>query len=339
MTIEFSCSHCDKVLKTSDDKAGRRAKCPQCGEPITVPNPEVETSHDEGFDGFDEFDESESPVSEEQSFLASDPIREEDSFLAGGTVDCPMCGATLEANAKKCAHCGETLKASRSKVWGPRIISVGDVFSRSWELYKQNMGLCIGASCLAMMLYIFGAIGVSIIQLIFNVVVINVVGQELLAVLVIPFGLLTQFAVYLILFYLQLGVQSVFLQIIQGRDPGIGELFSGWPFLWRMVLCSLVFSIVTVLGYILLIIPGIILVLMFWPYSYLLIDRDLPGIESFTESRKITSGNKLSMFLINLASFGIGVFGTILTLGIGAIFVFPYLAFLQGVAYAEMTNQ
>ena len=47
MTIEFSCSHCDKVLKTSDDKAGRRAKCPQCGEAVTVPDPTADVSADD----------------------------------------------------------------------------------------------------------------------------------------------------------------------------------------------------------------------------------------------------------------------------------------------------
>ena len=76
MTIEFSCSHCNKVLKTSDDKAGRRAKCPQCGEPIDVPLPGGVAS-DDGFDGFDE-PASETPVSEEQSFLGESSVREED---------------------------------------------------------------------------------------------------------------------------------------------------------------------------------------------------------------------------------------------------------------------
>lgn len=38
MAIEFDCPGCGKNLKTGDDKAGRRTKCPQCGQPLTVPD-------------------------------------------------------------------------------------------------------------------------------------------------------------------------------------------------------------------------------------------------------------------------------------------------------------
>jgi hypothetical protein len=37
--IEFHCPHCDKLLKTQDDKAGWQVNCPGCGGPLTVPNP------------------------------------------------------------------------------------------------------------------------------------------------------------------------------------------------------------------------------------------------------------------------------------------------------------
>ena len=37
MPIEFRCVRCDKLLRTGDDTAGRQAKCPSCGETVTVP--------------------------------------------------------------------------------------------------------------------------------------------------------------------------------------------------------------------------------------------------------------------------------------------------------------
>lgn len=49
MPIEFHCPHCDKLLKTQDDKAGWQVNCPGCGGPLTVPNPDgvaVETVPD-----------------------------------------------------------------------------------------------------------------------------------------------------------------------------------------------------------------------------------------------------------------------------------------------------
>lgn len=35
--IEFACSKCGKTLKVGDDTAGRRGKCPQCGNTVLVP--------------------------------------------------------------------------------------------------------------------------------------------------------------------------------------------------------------------------------------------------------------------------------------------------------------
>jgi len=37
VTIRFHCDHCQKRLKVDEALAGRRVKCPRCGEPLTVP--------------------------------------------------------------------------------------------------------------------------------------------------------------------------------------------------------------------------------------------------------------------------------------------------------------
>ena len=36
MSIAVSCSSCDREIKVKDDLAGRKIKCPDCGESITV---------------------------------------------------------------------------------------------------------------------------------------------------------------------------------------------------------------------------------------------------------------------------------------------------------------
>jgi hypothetical protein len=37
MAIEFRCPQCQKLLRVGDDAAGKQAKCPGCGTPVTVP--------------------------------------------------------------------------------------------------------------------------------------------------------------------------------------------------------------------------------------------------------------------------------------------------------------
>tara|TARA_R110002095_G_C4250867_1_gene240060 strand:- start:3310 stop:4317 length:1008 start_codon:yes stop_codon:yes gene_type:complete len=335
LTIEFSCSHCNKVLKTSDDKAGRRAKCPQCGEPIDVPQP----ADDQGFDGFDEFDES---VPEEESFLAGGTTREEDSFLSGGSIDCPMCGAPVPAGAQKCQACGEALKASRRSGrghWEPRVFSIGAVLSRAWEVYKANLGMVLAVPLLAGGIYFVASIVIGIASAVIGAVLAGGVGNDVAPLVQIPVALVQNLIIYSIFFYLQLGGQLVFLQIVRGESPDLSVMFNGGPFFWRMFLCSMIYGILIFVGMILLIIPGIVVALMFWPFSFILIDRNLPGIESFSESRKVTSGNLLNLLGLSLALGGISILGGIVTLGIGLIFIMPFTYMAQTVAYAEMTSQ
>lgn len=340
MTIEFSCSHCNKVLKTSDDKAGRRAKCPQCGEPISVPMPEDVAASDDGFDGFGEFD-SESPVSEDQSFLAGSPVREEDSFLNQETIDCPMCGAPVSVGAIKCEACGETLQASGRKGgrWEPRVFSIGEVFSRTWEVYKANLGMVLGVPLLAGVIYFIGAFAIGIVAALLGVALVSMVGGDMAPLAQIPVALLQNILVYGILFYVQLGGQLTFLKIVRGENPELNVLFSCSSFLGRMFLCSIIYFILCFLGFLLLIIPGIIVALMFWPFSFILVDRNLPGIDSFSEARKVTSGNLLNLFGLSILLGLITILGAVVTLGIGLIFIIPFTYMAQTVAYAEMTNQ
>jgi DNA-directed RNA polymerase subunit RPC12/RpoP len=37
MPIEFRCSHCGRLLRTSEDTAGRQAQCPECGTLTMIP--------------------------------------------------------------------------------------------------------------------------------------------------------------------------------------------------------------------------------------------------------------------------------------------------------------
>ena len=39
MTIEFHCNHCDKLIRTADENAGKRGSCPRCHQSVYVPTP------------------------------------------------------------------------------------------------------------------------------------------------------------------------------------------------------------------------------------------------------------------------------------------------------------
>jgi len=42
MAIEFRCTQCNKLLRASDEAAGKQAKCPECGAVMPVPGPQAQ---------------------------------------------------------------------------------------------------------------------------------------------------------------------------------------------------------------------------------------------------------------------------------------------------------
>lgn len=353
MTIEFSCPYCQKVLTTTDDKAELAARCPQCSEPITVPNSDKKTALNRS-DIFEELDSR---------------LRQGDLIRAETIIVCPMCGDAIQANAIKCKHCGETLQASgKNQNWIPRIINASEVFARSQELYLKNWGMCIGTSLLAYCLTALAILAVCIGFAGLWALLIAMKGLDIPETMFLLVTLLLSVGFFLALTvvssFFQIGAQSILLQIARGQRPQINQIFSGGPFLWRMFICSTWFWIMIMVGYLCLVIPATIVALMHWPYSYVLIDRDLPGLHSVSEARKITKGNLLSLLQVSLPLVGVAFIGVglrvglitaffeqvlilsstvsfILTSGIVlvvVVFLLPFCMLVMAVAYSELTQ-
>ncbi|HUQ72826.1 MAG TPA: hypothetical protein VM165_25080, partial [Planctomycetaceae bacterium] len=122
------------------------------------------------------------------------------------------------------------------------------------------------------------------------------------------------------------------------EPAAIGDLFSGGKYLWRMGGSTILFVLMVILGFVCLIIPGIIISLMFFPYQYVLVDEDPPGIDCLWRAKTYTDGNKGTIFLLFLAAFGINLLGAC-ALIVGMVFTVPLTTLMMAVAYCKMTGQ
>ena len=120
MSIEFNCHVCGKLLRTRDDRAGRTASCPACGEKLTVPGQSGDDDsyrlQNEPVDDEEEFEgeefEGEEFEDDDDEFERPPAARIESS---GRSRSCPMCGERVSASAARCRYCGESLGRGRSR--------------------------------------------------------------------------------------------------------------------------------------------------------------------------------------------------------------------------------
>ncbi|PIY16553.1 MAG: hypothetical protein COZ15_05435, partial [Elusimicrobia bacterium CG_4_10_14_3_um_filter_49_12_50_7] len=85
---------------------------------------------------------------------------------------------------------------------------------------------------------------------------------------------------------------------------------------------GLLYGIMTFLGTLLLIVPGIILGIKFMFFSYFIVDKNAGIIESLEKSAELTKGSKTNIFLLALLLWLINAAGA-LCLGIGLIITMP----------------
>lgn len=114
------------------------------------------------------------------------------------------------------------------------------------------------------------------------------------------------------------GLSFAHLKVARGEKVEVKDIFAAFGNYWNAVLASLLVGVIVGIGFVLLIIPGIIFgcKLAFTPY--LVVDRKMEVIEAVKESWRMTGGHALTIFLIGLLAIPISIAGLI-CLGVGII--------------------
>jgi uncharacterized membrane protein len=120
---------------------------------------------------------------------------------------------------------------------------------------------------------------------------------------------------------LGMGTVAFFLRAHDTADAEVWDLWHPQP-LWNYIGAVVVNGIATIVGLILLIVPGVVVALMFFFAQYLVIDRSLTPIVALQESMRITNGHKWKLLgLVGVLTL-INIFGALLLL-IGLLVTIP----------------
>ncbi|HDX9611555.1 TPA: DUF975 family protein [Bacillus toyonensis] len=138
------------------------------------------------------------------------------------------------------------------------------------------------------------------------------------------------------------GAYYLVLNVIRGTNASIGHLFrwfsDGSKFM-KAFLTYLLMYVYVILWTLLLIIPGIIKSFSYSMTYFILNDHpEYTANQAITESRRMMNGHKMDYFLLCLSFLGWFIL-SILTIGIGFLWLAPYFYSTSAAFYEEISKE
>lgn len=135
------------------------------------------------------------------------------------------------------------------------------------------------------------------------------------------------------------GYTSFALKLSRRQEATYNEMFSGFGNFGKVVGLNILILIFTGLWSLLLFIPGLIKAYSYRMAVYNLIDNPEIGIrDAITKSRKMMDGHKMDLFLLELSFIPWSLL-ILVTVGIAAIWVLPYIQTTYAHFYEQVKNE
>ena len=205
---------------------------------------------------------------------------------------------------------------------------ISEVLSEAWQKTSGAKGTFI----LSFVIYIAISIGLSIVSQILLAVISSASTDETFIIL---FSFLQQLAFNLVL--LPVGMGIFMLGIRRAADAPIqaGSVVGYYSSMWRLFLTMLLLYIMVLIGFVLLIIPGIYLSVAYYMALPLVVEKGLSPWQALEVSRKTISRRWFTMFFFSIVITLI-VFVSLIPLGIGLIWTLPMTMIAYGIIYRNM---
>jgi len=135
---------------------------------------------------------------------------------------------------------------------------------------------------------------------------------------------------------LTLSLIRVFLDVSRGGRPEVKDAFSGFDDFWAAFKVTFLTGLFTLLWSLLFVIPGLVKTYAYSMSMYILAENPgKPALECIDESKKLTDGHKMDLFVLGLSFIG-WILLIMVTFGIAAIWVLPYMQTTMANAYESL---
>ena len=198
------------------------------------------------------------------------------------------------------------------------MFSIQDVFGRGWTIFKENIGLLLGVHVIALCIEFFPQF---------------ILGDSpgVKAVVVIASLLLT--------FVTALGLVRIGLNLVDGEDAELADLFSCAHLVFNYLIASVLHGILILVGLLLLIVPGLIWGAQFSQWPYLMVEHEMGPIEAMKESSRITRGTRGKLILLYFAMILLVILGVVAVF-VGVVVAYAVTTVVGATVYREiLANQ
>jgi uncharacterized membrane protein len=244
---------------------------------------------------------------------------------------CPQCGTPATASDRFCRTCGgplteATIGMPRDEMLAqgmgadPRAtdFGVGDAIGFGWRTTLKSLPLLIGLT-----------IGAVVIRVIQTLVVSALTGDRA------SYQLLDQLVSLATNTFIGIVFVTMGLKLYDGEPITTDSLMSRMNVFLSYLGTSILYGLIVFVGFLLLIVPGIIWAIKFGFSFEFVVDKGYSPMDALRASSRATSGFKWTLFGLGLASFGIIILGLI-ALVVGILVAAPVVFLAWIFAYRRL---
>jgi uncharacterized membrane protein len=143
---------------------------------------------------------------------------------------------------------------------------------------------------------------------------------------------------FIVVIWLSLGALKIALRYAEGLKPRYRDLFIGLSYVWKFFLGHLLYLLVTTVGLLLFVIPGVIWGLRYSMFAYHIVEQGVGPVEAFKMSAKTTYGGKWDILALQIVNAIVNYLGAICLL-VGMFVTVPATMIAMAYAYKKLSSR
>lgn len=238
--------------------------------------------------------------------------------------------ATPEASLEKSIVSKEGQGSLEGGINGDYDFSIGDIFGEAWERTKGAKGSLL----LAGLFYILVAIAINMVMVFVGPDPASLMNEGRMSEGMI-WAMAPSFIMIPILYPIIAGIILMGIHRSVDADISASSVFSHYGKIIPVTILTILTGLFTMLGFMLLVLPGIYLAVAYMMAMALMIDRDMGVWEAMETSRKAITKHWFKIFFLYIL-LGILMMLAMIPMMIGLIWLLPFAAIMHGVMYKYM---